>query len=137
MKQSPRHERLAAAVIENAKRAKPLNSSQLLEISGYARGTIEKHARQAFTSEAFQDALAKRGFTPEKLLRIYDEAGEAKQGSWFQGTFYEDEAPDHNIRLKAASGLADVLGIKKRLVETKTVNVHLDGADLKQIMGLG
>jgi hypothetical protein len=124
-------------VIDNVKAAKPLTNRQLLEVSGYARSTIEKHARQTFTSEAFQDALAKRGFTPEKLLKIYDDAGEAEQGSWFQGKFYKDNEPDHNIRLKAASGLADILGVKKRLVETKTVNVHLTGEDLKQSLGLG
>ena len=131
-----RHERLADLTLETIRHGEPLNKKQLLMLSGYTGATLTKNVKQPFTSQGFQDALARRGVTADSIVSVLEEAAKAKQGSWYQGVYYEEEAPDHGIRIKAADKLMDATGLKKRVIEQRTVNVNLSGDDLRQMIGL-
>lgn len=130
------HKKLAAAVIENTKREKPLSRTQLLMLTGYSRGTIEKTPSKAFTSQGFQNALAEAGVTPDKMARVVNEAMDAKVVTVFHGEAQESNAPDHAIRLRAADQLAELTGAKITKVQVQSVNVNLDGGDLLSALGL-
>lgn len=131
-----RHKRLAAEVIENTKRKKPLTRVQLLTLAGYSQGTIEGTPSKPFTAQGFQRALAEAGATPDKMARVVNEAMDAKVVTVFHGQAEESNAPDHAIRLRAADQLAELTGAKITKVQVQSVNVNLDGGDLLSALGL-
>lgn len=63
---TPRQEKLAEAIIENMALDKPKSSGELLKSVGYGEGTAEGGTARIIDTEGVQEALAKRGFTPEK-----------------------------------------------------------------------
>ncbi len=131
-----RHKRLAAEVVENTKREKPLTRTQLLTLAGYSHGTIDGTPSKPFTSQGFQKALAEAGATPDKMARVVNEAMDARAVVTYRGEARESEAPDHSIRLRAADQLADLTGAKITKVQVQSVNVNLDGSDLLTALGL-
>lgn len=128
--------KLAAEVVENVKRKKPLTRTQLLMLSGYSRGTIDKTPSKPFTTQGFQNALAEAGATPDKMARVVNDAMDAKVVTVFRGHAEESATPDHAIRLRAADQLADLTGAKITKIQVQSVNVNLDGADLAKMMGI-
>lgn len=131
-----RHKRLAAEVIQNARREKPLTQTQLLMLSGYSRGTIDKTPSKPFTTQGFQNALVEAGATPDKMARVVNDAMDARAAATYRGQVIESDAPDHAIRLRAADQLADLTGAKITRVQVQSVNVNLDGGDLLAALGL-
>lgn len=131
-----RHKRLAAEVIENARREKPLTKKELLVLSGYSPSTIEATPFKPFTSQGFQLALREAGVTEDKMSRVIGEAMDAKVVTTFHGHAQESDAPDHAIRLRAADQLADLTGAKITKIQVQSVNVTLDAGDLAAMLGL-
>lgn len=131
-----RHKILAAEVIENSKREKPLSKKQLLVLSGYSPSTIEATPFKPFTAQGFQKALAEAGATPDKMARVVNDAMDAKVVTVFRGQAEESSTPDHAIRLRAADQLADLTGAKITKIQVQSVNVNLDGADFASMLGL-
>lgn len=131
-----KHKRLAAEVIQNTKREKPLTRTQMLMLSGYSRGTVDKTPFKPFTTQGFQLALREAGVTEDKMSRVIGEAMDAKVVTTFHGHAQESDAPDHAIRLRAADQLADLTGAKITKIQVQSVNVTLDGGDLAMMLGL-
>lgn len=131
-----KHKRLAAEVIQNTKREKPLTRTQMLMLSGYSRGTVDKTPFKPFTTQGFQVALREAGVDESKMSRVVSEAMDAKVITTFHGEARETDAPDHAIRLRAADQLADLTGAKITKIQVQSVNVNLNSDDLAQMMGL-
>lgn len=130
-------DRLADEVIKNSKRETPLTKTQIARAAGYARQTVKKTPQKLFTAEGFRSALAARGITEDKITEKMDEGLDATQGSWFQGEYHKDRAPDLDQRRKYVSLMADMLGIKKHVVETRNLNITLEVDDIDELLGLG
>lgn len=61
-----RQEKLAEAIIENMALDKPRTAGEILEKVGYAQSTATTRPGDIMEAQGTQEALAKRGFTPEK-----------------------------------------------------------------------
>lgn len=127
---------VAKELIENAKREKPLNRSQILEKVGYAKTLVRAAPSKVFNSEGVQAAMMEAGATPDMLAKTVREAMTAEQGQWFHGEYMQHDAPDHRVRLNAASLLADIVGAKKITIENHNVNVNLSSEDVVGDLGL-
>jgi hypothetical protein len=136
IKPTQRHKRLAAEVIENTTRTKPLTRKQLLTLSGYSASTADATPSKPFTSQGFQVALREAGATEDKMARVVNEAMDANAGAWFKGEYHESTSADHAIRLRAADQLAELTGAKITKIQVQSVNVNLDASDLAAMMGL-
>ena len=131
-----RHVRLAAEVVENMKRPKPLTNGELLGLAGYMPGTVAAGVAKTFSSQSFQTALRNIGATEDKLARVVNEAMDAKAGNWFKGEHTESEHADHAIRLRAADQLAELTGAKITKIQLHSVNVQVDMADVLGELGI-
>lgn len=92
--------------------------------------TAQTRPNELFCAKGVREALIAKGITPEKLITPATDALQAKQGSWYQGEYYENDAPDHAMRMKGADQLAEILGLKKTVVENRNVNVNVDFQDI-------
>lgn len=108
----------------------------ILEDAGYSPATVEGTAPKIWNSDGLRLALVNRGVTPAKMSRVLGEAMDAKQGAWFQGQYFEDDAPDHKVRISGTSLLADILGLKQIKHQVETVNIMVDGTKVLEAMGL-
>jgi len=128
-------EKLADGLIANAKSSKPQTRAQIARQCGYSSASIENNPAKLFSAQGLQVALAERGITSDKISDAFNEGMEAKQGSWFQGEYYQDKAPDLAERRQWLSLLGDFLGMKKQVIEQKSVNVTLDSDQVNEILG--
>lgn len=132
-----RSAKLADEVLKDAKRGgRPRTHTELMIDAGYSRATAEKSQRRTFTAESFREAMVERGQTPEKIQKVVNDAMTAKVVSVYQGTATETDAPDHKVRLASASLAADILGLKKTVIEQKTLNIHVETKDLREALGI-
>ena len=115
--------------IENQK----LNRRDLLRKVGYSPLTAIHKQSEIFNSEGLTFALIEQGVTPTRLLKPACEALEATQATWYQGKLYTDSAPDYNIRLKGAEFIAEVMGLKKSIVEQRGVQVNIDASEIAHL----
>lgn len=109
---TPRQEKLAEAIIENAKLAKPKGKGELLRQVGYSGRVADSRPGEVIASQPVQEALAVRGFTAENAKKVVSE-------------LMLDEAQDGNIRLKAADMTFKVHG-SYAAERTVQMNVNLD-----------
>lgn len=67
---TPKQEKLAEAIIENARLPQPATMGELLEKVGYAKSVSIGKPGEIIEREGVQEALAIRGFTPEKAKEV-------------------------------------------------------------------
>ena len=127
-----RQTRLAQELMKEDQMAK--TKEALLIKVGYTPASAQAKSGDIFSSKGLQQALANLGVTADKLLKPASDALEATQGAWYQGKFYKSDDPDHNIRLKGADQIAEVLGIKKTIVENRNTNVNVDYTDIVHLV---
>jgi hypothetical protein len=128
--------KIALELVKNAKRDKPLNYKSIMEKAGYSKNYIHGSSKRAiFDNVGVKKALEDLGVTPEKLIGTVDNALDATQGTWFQGEYRQNDAPDHKIRLSAANLLADIVGVKKYNVQQTGVNVNIGSDELNNLLG--
>lgn len=130
-------EKLADVTAKALAKGEKIQASKLMREAGYSRGTIEAGVRGTFTSRAFTEAMARRGITADKIASVYEDAMKANIVTVYRGQAKETGVPDHKMRVTSADHLATITGIKKQLHEHKTVNVTLDGGDLRDMLGFG
>jgi hypothetical protein len=130
------HEALADGIAENARRepSKRRTKQELLAAAGYL-GTVGKQKAEVWSTKGLQEALAKRGFTNDKMSKVLAEAAEAKVVTVYRGEATETEAPDHAIRLRAVDQLSDVMGLKKMNLQTVNIDVNMQGEDVLGMLG--
>ncbi len=128
----PKQQELAHALLENeGKPAAERKTATNIALSvGYARGTVDLGVNRLFSTEGLQAALLELGVSPPKLLNTGVEAMTAKKGAFFRGEYNEVDSPDHQTRLQGAHFLADVLGLKKQVIENRNVNVNVEMDDI-------
>ena len=131
-----RQKRLAIEIIENEKREKPLNKTQLLERSGYTTITAKASADKILSSEGLQQAFANNGIDSNRITKVLQDALEANQTSAFQGEIHKSDSPDHKIRMSALNLIGDFAGLKKINVNQTNVNVDVDRNDIDVILGI-
>ncbi len=127
-------ERLADALIKNTVEGGKLTRSQILEIAGYVNPT-KRADRAVWTTQGLQEALQRRGFTPEKVTRVLEEAADAKIVTTFHGHAKESNVADHAIRLRAVDQLGDLMGLKKINVQTLNVDVNMSPDEVRGMLG--
>lgn len=134
-----RSEKLAELFLNNLKvgKEKKLNKAEMMLIAGYSSQSVAKNTGRAFSTATFKEALARRGVTGESIIKVAQEAQEAQQGSWHQGVYHQDEAPDHATRIKGAHLLADITGIKSKTVTSKNININVTPEEIADIFGEG
>lgn len=127
-------ERLALALIENEKREKPLNKTELLTSVGYTPLTAKSKQQEILTSEGLQIAFANNGIDSNRITKVLNEALEANQTSAFQGKIHKSDSPDHKIRMSALNLVGDFAGLKKLNVQQTNVNVNVEREDIEAIL---
>lgn len=109
---TPRQQKLAQAIVENAQRDKPLNKKELLVSSGYSVSSAESVPSRVLEAEGVQDALEELGFSENNAKQVV-------------GELLMDPSQDGNIRLNAAKEVFKVHGSyapEKKI----TANVHVE-----------
>jgi len=101
--------------------------------AGYGEVTVRANVGDIFSSKGLQQALINLGVTPESLLTPANDAMLAKKGTFYQGEYIESESPDHAVRLKGSDQVAEILGIKKQIIEQRSVNVNVDAKDIQDM----
>lgn len=107
---TPRQERLAEAIIENASLKVPLGKVELGEKAGYAPATVRSKPGEIIAQEGVQEALAARGFTVENAKRVVAQ-------------LLLDEDQEGNVRLKASDMVFKVHGA---YAPEKSVNLNME-----------
>ena len=130
-------EALADEVLKDAQKepSKRRTKAELLAVAGYLP-SVGKKSAEVWNTQSLREALAKRGFTQEKMSRVLEEAADAKVVTVFKGDARETDAPDHAIRLRAVDQLADVMGLKKLTVAQLNVDVNMGEEATKDLLGL-
>lgn len=130
------HDALAEEITKDAERPanKRRTKEELLRVAGYT-GIAGKQKAEVWNTQGLREALARRGFGQDKMMKVLQEAAEAKIVTVFKGEAKETEAPDHAIRLRAVDQVADVMGLKKMNVQTINVDVKMEADDLKTMLG--
>ncbi len=118
---------------EEVKKQPDDQRAYLLARAGYSDASIKGSSTELYTSKGFHNALVSLGVTPEKILSPSLAALDATQTATYKGQIFASDLPDHNIRLKAADQLADILGIKKQVIEQRTINVNVDGSEVAHL----
>jgi len=128
----PKQRELAHALLENER--KPPNekktATDIMLSVGYTRANVDRSVNRIFSTEGLQAALLELGVTPPKLLNTGVEAMTANKGSFYRGEYKETDNADHQTRLQGAHFLADVLGLKKQVIENRNVNVNVEMDDI-------
>ena len=130
-----RHQRFAAAVIENEKNGGKELVSSIARAVGYGGKTSADQIARIFSTQGVRQSFLDLGYDPSKMLSAGADALGAKKGAFFRGQYTEVEAPDHSVRLQGANFLADVLGMKKQVIENQNVNVNIDAKDIENLFG--
>lgn len=115
---TPRQEKLAEAIIENAGLDKPKTMGELLEKVGYAESTATTRPGDIIEAKGVQEALEVRGFTEENAKKVVTEI------------LLKDGAKDKD-RLTAAGMVFEVKGT---YAPQKSVNLSFtaDAKDFEQ-----
>lgn len=85
---TPRQEKLAQVIVENALKDQPLNRQEMLEKVGYATSVAEHKPHEIFNSQGVQEELKKLGFDSNNAKRVI-------------GEILNDESAENKDRLKA------------------------------------
>jgi len=131
MLSTERQQRLAQEIVDS--KGKIDREAVLLKV-GYAPLTARKKPKEIFNSEGLQNALLDLGITPSRLLRPAQDAMDAKKGTFFQGEYCESDAPDHTVRLKGSDQIAEIMGLKKQVIENRNVNVNVEFDDISHML---
>lgn len=111
------------------------NKKNILRRLGYAEVSATKQTAELFTAKGVQNALISMGITPEKLLKPAVDALQANQTTAYQGEIYQSDVPDLTLRMKGADQIAEILGLKKQVIEQRTVNVNVEFEDINHLFG--
>jgi len=133
---STKQRRLAHEILRAAEKGEDVTRTELVRRAGYAPSVANAHVGRVWDSRGVQEALAKVGVTPEKVMKVLDDAMVAKVVTVFHGDARETDAPDHAIRLRAADQIADVVGLKKMTIEQRNINVNMEMDELNAMLGL-
>lgn len=68
-----RQKKLAKAIVENSRAAKPLNKQELVVSSGYGIITADRHSKEIMEQKGVQKELAVLGFTEENAMKVVQE----------------------------------------------------------------
>lgn len=131
-----RHEALARELVEDVKSGRPRPMQEVLQKVGYSRAVAEKQAKRVLDSRSFREIADSVGLGRESIAKVIQDASRAKVVVTFKGEAIETDAPDHKIRLAAASLLGDFTGDKKTIVETHNLNVNIPEDAVRKMVGL-
>lgn len=109
---------------------------EVLQKVGYSRAVAEKQAKRVLDSRSFREIADSVGLGRESIAKVIQDASRAKVVVTFKGEAIETDAPDHKIRLAAASLLGDFTGDKKTIVETHNLNVNIPEDAVRKMVGL-
>ena len=87
-------------------------------------------------SRSFREIADSIGLGRESIAKVIQDAARAKVVVTFKGEAIETDAPDHKIRLAAASLLGDFTGEKKTVIEQRTLNVDVPEDVVRKMVGL-
>jgi len=104
-----KQKRLARVIVENSMIDKPLNSTQIVEKSGYTGKTL-LNPKNVIETEGVQEELTKLGFTEDNAMKVVEQI------------MNNEDAQDHN-RLKATEL---VFKVKGTFAPEKKAVLHLD-----------
>lgn len=105
-----RQKRLAKNLIENTRRAKPLNKKELVVLSGYGEISAKSSAHLIIEQKGVKEALNDYGFNEESAKKVV-------------GEILTNKVAQDKDRLKAADMVFDVHGSK---APTKHMSVNVD-----------
>lgn len=130
-----RQAKLADALIHNAKTGADKTRAELARQVGYSVDYVRSKPSQIFSAEGLKVALAQRGVTVDKVSEAFDAGLDAKVVTTFQGEATQTKVVDLAERRQWLSLLGDFLGMKKQVIEQKSVNVSLGPDELEQMLG--
>jgi hypothetical protein len=133
IKITDKQKRLVEEVKKVIDRGEIVNKKEVLAKSGYT-GTTLSNPSQVFSSENMAIAFIQAGLTPHSMAKTLDDAKQAKKGTFYKGEYCESDKDDHDVRLKALNLQAEMLGIKKQVIEQKSINVNVEFDDIKEVM---
>ena len=129
-----KQEKVVEMVVDIATGRSPkMNKKEILKKAGYKSSIYAKSQADIFSSEGIKYALLDAGLTPQKMASVLGEASQAKKSSWFQGQLYKSDEPDHDIRLKALDNVANLLGLKKQVIQQNNLNVNVDYSEVADL----
>ena len=131
-----RHEALARELAADMKSGKPRPVKAVMEAVGYSRSAAAKSQRRVLDSRSFREIADSIGLGRESIAKVIQDAARAKVVVTFKGEAIETDAPDHKIRLAAASLLGDFTGEKKTVIEQRTLNVDVPEDVVRKMVGL-
>ena len=131
-----RHEMLARELAKDAQSGKPRPVKQVMEDVGYSSSVAKHQQRRVLDSRSFREIAESIGLGRESIAKVIQDAARAKVVVTFKGEAIETDAPDHKIRLAAASLLGDFTGEKKTVIEQRTLNVDVPEDVVRKMVGL-
>ena len=131
-----RHEALARELAKDAQSGKPRPVKQVMEAVGYSRQVARSQQRRVLDSRSFREIADSIGLGRESIAKVIQDAARANVVVTFKGEAIETDAPDHKIRLAAASLLGDFTGEKKTVIEQRTLNVDVPEDVVRKMVGL-
>lgn len=111
---TPRQEKVAGLIIENATLDKPLNAGQILEKAGYNKN-ISKTPGKVINSRGVQEELEVSGFTEQAAMKVVQEIMNSKD-------------VDPSARLKATD---QVFKIRGTYAPEKSIIANIQLSDSK------
>lgn len=127
---------LAGEMVKDIKDGKRRTGRQLMKDVGYSSVTAEKQSKRTLTSESLRSELIANGVDEQKIQRVLNEAMDANVVVVFKGQAHETKIADHATRLRSVDQLASYTGIKKQVVENRTLNLDVPPDVVRQMVGM-
>jgi len=129
-------EALADEVLKEEQKPPHIRASkaEILRRVGYSVNTSNANAAEIYSTKGFIAAMQRRGVLPEHLVDVATGAMQAKKGTFYRGEYIEADKLDHDTALKGAHFMADVLGLKKMVLETHNINVNVNAEDISGLI---